>query len=33
MTFQVSNFKGNYFFDLLDNNLHNIKLSYIKESL
>ena len=31
MTFQTSDLKGNYFLDLLDNNLCIIKPSYIKE--
>jgi len=31
MTFQVSDFKCNYFLDLLDNELYTIKLLYIKE--
>ena len=31
MTFQVSDFKCNYFLDLLDNELYTIKPLYIKE--
>ena len=33
MNFQVSNLKGIYFLDLLDNNLNPIEPSYIKEEL
>ena len=33
MTFQVSEGKGNYFLDLLDNDLNSIELSYIKDGL
>lgn len=33
MISQISDFKDNYFLDLLDNNLYNIKLLYIKRSL
>ena len=33
MTSQASVLKDNYFLNLLDNDLHNIKLLYIKESL
>ena len=32
MIFQVSNFKGNYFLDLLNNNLLLIKPTYIKNN-
>jgi len=31
MTFQTSDLKDNHFLDLLDDDLHNIKPSYIKE--
>jgi len=33
MTFQVSNFKGKHFLDLLDNKLHSIEPLYTKEGL
>ena len=33
MTFQASDFKGNHFLNLLDDNLHNVKPSYIKGGL
>jgi len=33
MSFQMSNFKGKYFFNLLDNELNTIEPLYIKESL
>ena len=33
ITFQVSDLKDNYFFNLLDNNLYNIEPLYIKEKL